>query len=182
MIYVGFSLFYISFFFYLELTIASNFDKVRNLNIYLSILYYISYPLHNILAIKKNHLLMLLINAYTLSMMIFSMHISNTNQLFSGPKRGAHYACVCIMQPYWRQIVLVQPPTSRSRNDVTLLGALGSIYSIMFFSLLFQDSIDEASQEVENLSRYKKGYDDLYLGENIEFNCNISNRGYLPPC
>lgn len=27
-----------------------------------------------------------------------------------------------------------------------------------------QDSLDEAHQEIENLARYKKGYDDLYYG------------------
>ena len=28
-----------------------------------------------------------------------------------------------------------------------------------------QDSLDEAHTEIENLSKYKKGYDELYYGE-----------------
>lgn len=30
-----------------------------------------------------------------------------------------------------------------------------------------QDSLDEAHQEIENLARYKKGYDDLYYGKEL---------------
>lgn len=41
-----------------------------------------------------------------------------------------------------------------------------------------QDSLDEAHQEIENLARYKKGYDDLYYGKELYLffpwlNCNF---------
>lgn len=88
------SLFYVSVFFHLKLSIASAFSKVQNLNIYLLILYYILYPLHNILAIEKNRILMLLIEClYTFDYdFVYRCTLWTWTNFFSGPKRGAHYA------------------------------------------------------------------------------------------